>query len=830
MNMRRWFLVVVALVMSAQSARAEGTAQGGTTFRVQSSTALRIDILNAQTERIRWTGQGTLTVRSPSNALVATLNNNQTTGSLSAHGNGVYALTLSANQSTANFDISVVNSGGTVVDGGLGRLFSTNWILNLGGRQLANALDNSLFALVGGGAAGTDAVVEVDFDGLNGNSHQMAMNSTGVNGRTDGRSAPAGATITPEYKLYLRRPAAAVGGSLLPTVGPLSFTPASGSSSCSGVVPGEGGTFSFTTNAVGRAHLVCDLDGNGTADPTDGDDLVITATTASGSVTIPWNGRNNAGAPVQPGVTACEVFVAVGELHFLGLDVETSFEGLRMYESNADGTSTPLPMFWDDSLLPDADVPMPNGQLGLVTSGPAGMTPNARSGTATPNVTGRAWGDFNNDGKRGGNEVTDTYVFTKASAKSELDLNAVEVDDDTDDDGLTDIDELCLYGSDPNDTDTDDDGISDDAEVLGGNPTDPANDDTDGDGIADGVEDANHDGDIDAGETDPNNPDSDGDGIPDGVEDANQDGDVDAGETDPLDADSDNDGIPDGVEDANHDGDVDAGETDPRDTDTDNDGIDDGVEDANHDGDVDTGETDPTDTDTDNDGINDGVEDANHDGDLDAGETDPTDTDTDNDGINDGVEDENHDGDVDAGETDPRNPDTDGDGVLDGVEDANGDGDVDPGETDPLDGDSDGDGVDDGTEDADGDGTVDPGETDPLDPDSDGDGIDDGVEDANHDGDVDPGETDPLDTDSDGDGIDDGVEDTNHDGDVDPGETDPLDTDSDGDGIDDGVEDANHDGDVDPGETDPRDVDTDNDGINDGVEDANHDEIVSALV
>ncbi len=59
--------------------------------------------------------------------------------------------------------------------------------------------------------------------------------------------------------------------------------------------------------------------------------------------------------------------------------------------------------------------------------------------------------------------------------------------------------------------------------------------------------------------------DSDNDGLQDSLE--------ESGCTDPNDADTDDDGILDGVEDANHNGVLDAGETDPCDPDTDNDGI-----------------------------------------------------------------------------------------------------------------------------------------------------------------------------------------------------------------------------------------------------------------
>lgn len=64
--------------------------------------------------------------------------------------------------------------------------------------------------------------------------------------------------------------------------------------------------------------------------------------------------------------------------------------------------------------------------------------------------------------------------------------------------------------------DTDDDGLDDKLERdHNTNPNDP---DTDGDGLEDGVEDANRNGLVDAGETDPRNWDTDGDGLSDNEE------------------------------------------------------------------------------------------------------------------------------------------------------------------------------------------------------------------------------------------------------------------------------------------------------------------------
>ena len=106
----------------------------------------------------------------------------------------------------------------------------------------------------------------------------------------------------------------------------------------------------------------------------------------------------------------------------------------------------------------------------------------------------------------------------------------------------------------------------------------PNDDDSDDDGILDIDEDANANGTVDAGETDPCNPDSDGDGIQDGTErgvtskdvgpDTNPEvfiPDADPNTTtDPLDPDCDNDGKLDGEEDTNFNGKIDDGESNPK--------------------------------------------------------------------------------------------------------------------------------------------------------------------------------------------------------------------------------------------------------------------------
>ncbi|MFO0592911.1 MAG: choice-of-anchor L domain-containing protein [Polyangiaceae bacterium] len=149
--------------------------------------------------------------------------------------------------------------------------------------------------------------------------------------------------------------------------------------------------------------------------------------------------------------------------------------------------------------------------------------------------------DANHDGAIDAGE-TDPTVGHGAD-----DVNVI----DTDQDGLSDAEEIFI-GSDPFDDDSDDDGVKDGDEI---NPSV----DTDGDGL-----------------TNANDPDSDGDGIYDGTEmglgclvngavHCVPDGDGGATQTSTLLPDSDGGGVKDGAEDKNHNGIVDPGETDPND-------------------------------------------------------------------------------------------------------------------------------------------------------------------------------------------------------------------------------------------------------------------------
>ena len=191
------------------------------------------------------------------------------------------------------------------------------------------------------------------------------------------------------------------------------------------------------------------------------------------------------------------------------------------------------------------------------------------------------------------------------------------IGNDTDNDGLTDGEEMYVIGTNSTDSDTDGDSILDGTEYGINDTTKPSTtgggfvadedtdtttsalfDDTDHDGLFDGVEDINFNGKTDAGETFARIWDSDSDWISDGDE-------VNVYLTGPLDIDSDDDGSDDGKEIMAEYDPLDSGSVAPI-IDDDEDGLTNAVETL--------WGTDPDKADTDGDGLYDGWLDTDDDG------------------------------------------------------------------------------------------------------------------------------------------------------------------------------------------------------------------------
>jgi MYXO-CTERM domain-containing protein len=856
----------LSLLARAHLAHAEGSAELGTVQGLDSATEVLVEILDPQNENIHWDGPfPALPIRLPDGTPTAILAGQ----SIAADQGGVYRVTLPGDIAAGvAWDLSVRTR-----DAGEerpGRVFARQWTLDAVDSTAAGGLSARFYARVPAG--GQRAVVELRLDGASSNDgsatdYAIQANATGLS--DPGRSVPgSGGTIQPgNLDLFLAPPEDASYSVPAPRASNLAFRTGS-QGSCSVVIPGQpGGNFLFVSDVAGNYQLFCDLNGGG-FDITDDGDLLLLGAVQPGVNQVPWDGTTRDSEPIPAGSYDCQVRVTVGELHFIADDVETMLPGLRMFALAADGTPDALSMYWNDSRV-QADGPDR-------TSGPDGLSSGDPAAPAEPGVNARAWGDFSAGGK--GNEaLLDTFAWIADSTSATVQIPAAVEGQDTDGDGIDDLDELCDLGTGFDDADSDDDGRRDDQELLtdtdGDGLIDALDPDSDNDGLLDGTEAGvttpGPDTDVSRGNfipdadptptraTSPTDPDSDDGGIIDGNEDFNRNGRIDDadGELDPRQFGDDIGiipGAPAPAPDTDGDGLVDPSEefvgSNPNDADTDDDGLIDSDEpnwNTDTDGD---GLLNVFDPDSDNDGIFDGTEAGvteatrHENTNVSAGvfvpDADPSTTtfvvvaDSDRGGVRDGGEDPDHDGRIDAGELDPRDTgdditppiDSDSDGLTDAEEDLFG--------TDPEDADTDDDGVRDGDEpnwNQDSDGDV---LRNAEDADSDNDGVFDGTEAGvtTPDGDTFAGAgsfipdadptttTNPLFVDTDEGGRRDGTEDENHNGRIDAGEHDPLDPADDQEP----VVDADQDGLTDIEEmtfgSNPLDADSDDDGVIDGSE------------
>ncbi len=457
------FITILALVSFTGTAWAEGSDDVNDTQALRSGAQLYVDILDPETESIRWTGVGSVAITDPSGAAVATLESGET-AALNGKAVGAYGVRTSSGQVVGiRWDVEVVDQTDS-----RGRLFSYNWPFNAGSFAPSRATYASFYALIPGGEPESTAVIELKLDGLAGYVYNINANATGVNGPNAGRSVPMyGHTVTPLYAIYLNPPSISNYSRATPEAYNLDYV--GGVSEdvngdemppCSELAPGASyGVFQFNTNVTGTYHLKCDLNRDGVYDLTSGVDYLAVGTATPGLNSVWWNGVHQ-GTPISSGEYTCVVSINVGEFHYVGSDIETSYQGMRLYEVAGDSSRAPLTMFWNDSLIQDNAQEMPNGEVGLASSGQAGMDPGPYTSDAVANVNARSWGNFNSTGK-GNVNYLDTYTWLASSTSAPLTIKATDPTLDTDGDGLSDFEERCYYGTDPEDDDTDNDGVDD---------------------------------------------------------------------------------------------------------------------------------------------------------------------------------------------------------------------------------------------------------------------------------------------------------------------------------------------------------------------------------
>jgi cysteine-rich repeat protein len=498
-------IAFVALVAAPHSGFADGTAQTGTAAALQNTTVMRIDIL-ATGEQIRWNSNTTITlaISNPSDsATIATLSNGGITAGLPV---GVYYARVNANFTsggTSSWSVDVVNGATTKT----GRLWSDDWIFFSGSFANTSAQNISYYAVAPGGAPGRSAVMEMKFAGLQGNFYHVIANQTG-SVITPGKSVPQNTDgsqpnlnthvpITSRVPLYLTEPENASYTPLTATVSQQVFQGVPGNT-CGVVGTGTPGLFKFDVDiSNGTYQIVCDINRDGVLDPSSPNDLFLGGFTTSPSTAVVWDGKLH-GVAVPAATYECKISVNVGEFHFMGFDIETSFQGLRMYNL---GVGSPHPrtavnMFWDDSavlaspLVVEVTMPAPVSRPGPISSPISGLASGlyaslavASTNPSTAGQNSRAWGNFSAD-SRGNNTLLDTYAIATSSSPVQIAVEAIDGNQDTDGDGLTDVDELCRCHSDPTKSDTDGGGLTDLTECnTGGDPRNPADDSKCGDGF-----------------------------------------------------------------------------------------------------------------------------------------------------------------------------------------------------------------------------------------------------------------------------------------------------------------------------------------------------------
>lgn len=551
---------LLTAVLVHAHAWAEGTAETGPTQTLTTATVVFVDILDAQREEFEFTGQGSIVVSQPSGARMGTFGSGSVITPVTGE-TGRYRVQFIESQGAPGWDITVFDTSRTPREARPGRVSSLAWDFDAGGFEAERSLEGSFYVVVPGGLPSTTGVIEVRPDGLAGFEYQVLANAWGVDGDNAGRTVPlASTTATSGYPIYLNPPEVATYASVQPEIEEPSFR--SGRLGCSAIeIATSTGTFVFGSNIRGRARVVCDLDENGVFDPMGGGDLNLSSPVIPGTHRIDWDGNGPDGRPVPAGDYPCRIELGTGEMHFIGLDIETIYPGMRMYALNRNLIRTPLRMFWDDTLVQDTAVTMPNGQIGLITSGGDGLDSAPPNEPTVANVNGRAWGNFGEPSK-GDESYSDTFAFLARSTSSTLTVTVMDPRLDRDRDQLSDYTEMCVLGTDSLDADSDDDGLSDGEEQVEGRDgfiTNPLNADTDGDGLVDGVETSGRPvapgasaGVLFSGtegtfvpdrdpttQTDPTDADSDGGGRPDGDEDRNRNGRVDFNERDPRDPDDD---------------------------------------------------------------------------------------------------------------------------------------------------------------------------------------------------------------------------------------------------------------------------------------------------
>ena len=313
-----------------------------------------------------------------------------------------------------------------------GRIFAYHWEFRANSAGSADVTNADLYVLVPGGRPNTSYVWLLDLEDFAGYGYDIIANNKGMDAANTPFSVPtASNTVSPMFPIFFGYPANALPPPTLPPqISNFYFIDSEGVDQT--ISPGstttvqDSGTFRFTSDSSGTYLMIIDANQDGIFGNTVSgtDDVYLTGQMVSGSNSITWNGRNNAGAVLPNGVYQAQLQARLGEYHFVAGDAETSGggtnNGLAIYGVTTGGTLYGTANFWDDVTGFPSD---PAGNGG--STFPNGRMSVVGSDTGTFRHT---WGDFTNGGF-GNNAFVNTYVHGLAAY-----INASATIDDTTDD------------------------------------------------------------------------------------------------------------------------------------------------------------------------------------------------------------------------------------------------------------------------------------------------------------------------------------------------------------------------------------------------------------
>ncbi len=293
-----------------------------------------------------------------------------------------------------------------------GRLFSTNWSFNAG--SFPNSTNANYFVYVPGGKPGEDYVWMLDLSGLAGYAYEVAGSYTGVDSPNGagvavaGFSVPmAGNSYTPELDVYLNHPAKATGINGPPVITDFRFLDDDNvdNSISPGVTVGvqDQGSFFFTSDVSGTYAIFIDANDDGIYDPTTLD-ILLSGRVTVGLNEVVFNGLDNEGDPMAEGAHSAMLSLRTGEYHFVGVDIESSKPGIRIFNADDPTDILPATMFWNDTFIE------PRTTFNLDEAYPDGVSSGAVTDPALAGINAHAWGT-QAAGSESNNTFIDTYVY-----------------------------------------------------------------------------------------------------------------------------------------------------------------------------------------------------------------------------------------------------------------------------------------------------------------------------------------------------------------------------------------------------------------------------------